>query len=99
LEVGEKLFFQDSVFISMVTTHYKAAGWMNERLEKISLERRGHPYAPNHKPEENYWENLPLKSPLLLLEGDHKQSIQWLTDEEFRTKLITMFVGNNKETG
>jgi hypothetical protein len=92
LTVGEKLIFYDSVFMSMVTTHYKAAGWMNQQLEIASSGKRGHPYAPNPKPDGNYWKNPPLQSPRLLLDGDHQPSLQWLEDEEFRTKLTTIFV-------
>lgn len=93
LRVGEKLELTDSIFIGIVATHYKASIWANQQLEINSVGKRGHPYAPNKKPEGKYWVNPPLRSPLLLLEGDQEQSLQWVNDKEFRTNIITKYFG------
>ena len=93
LKVGDKLTLNDTIFKGIVATHYKAAGWMNQYLEKISLGRRGQPYAPDKKPEGSYWHNPPARSPALLIEGDHKTSLQWLDDEGYRAELSRNLLG------
>ncbi|HXU08428.1 MAG TPA: hypothetical protein VN743_05485 [Blastocatellia bacterium] len=86
LELGQHLKFFDDVYLAMARTHYKAAFWMNNWLEKESGERRGHPQAP-HPKTTDYFDKPVSASPLLVV-GDHPKSYQWVTDSAFRANFL-----------
>jgi hypothetical protein len=87
LTPGKPLPFHDDLYGAMAAAHYRAALLMNDILEQISSERRGHPEAPSPK-KTTYW-SMPPKSPPLLMNGDHLPSYLWITDEGYRVKVST----------
>lgn len=78
--------FYDDVVRSMAAVHYKAARWMNEHLQALSQERRGHLAAPGPKPKEEFFRGE-VQSPPLLAPGDHEPSYRWATDASFRSAM------------
>ena len=82
LEVGKPLPVHDDLYGAMAACHYRAALVMTETLIVLSNERRGHPEAPGPKTTDTF--PAPPPSPLLLLPGDHPDSVRWLRDDSFR---------------
>jgi len=83
LSIGGGFKFYDDIVRAMAAIHYKAALWMNDFLQELSHERRGHPNAPQPKASDIFY-GSPPQSPPLLLEGDHEASYRWVTDPAFR---------------
>lgn len=86
LEVGNSFLFYDDVVRAVFAVHSRAASWMSDVLEEVSVGRRGHPLAPGPKPSEVFFPDVPPPAPPLLTDGDHAPSLQWTRNDEFRTR-------------
>jgi hypothetical protein len=85
LEPGRLMPLHDDMYSAMGAAQYRAAGWMNDFLTEISLQRRGHPEAPGPKTTDFFIETP--RTPPLFVDGDHVSSFQWTTDAVYRTRL------------
>lgn len=72
---GEALHFPEAVVRSIMSTHYRAARWMNDLLLSISEERRGHALAPQAQSTSGPFVVVKRAAPLLIV-GDHAPSVE-----------------------
>ena len=87
LKAMTRLQIPQQVFYAMVSVHYRAAIFLNERLQETSGRRRGTIYLPEAGVEEPTSFDPALKSLPLLVEGDHSESLRWVEDESYRDDL------------
>jgi hypothetical protein len=84
LKAMQRVLIYHEMVQSMALAVYRSALCMSDELERLSGERRGHPWAPGRKPPQP----VPIASiprPLgLLIQGDHESSYRWANDEVFR---------------
>lgn len=76
------------VFYAMVSVHYRAAIFLNERLQEASRRYRGTIYLPKEGVDEPSRFDPSLTTKPLLIDGDHPNSLRWCKEETFRSGLI-----------
>lgn len=97
LEPMIRLQLPSVVFYAMVSVHYRAAGFLNKKLQEISRGRRGTIYAVESGVEEPVQFDPSLITRPMLIDGDHADSARWLKDETFRGKL-TAEIADERES-
>lgn len=90
LKIGARVEMTRGLFVTVSVTHYLAALYLSDRLEEVSMGRRGHPNAPGPKLP---WIHPLTPVPKLLLEGDHGRSLEWTVNPEFRRAVTTELNG------
>lgn len=85
LEPGRPMPMHDDLRSAMGAAQYRAALWMNEQLRELTDDVRGHPEAPNRLTR-TFFAQAP-RSPPLLIEGDHPESVRWIKDRDYRLTL------------
>jgi hypothetical protein len=74
LVVGRPLFTNEDILRAYLTTHARAARWLNDELLVAAHGRRGHPNAPSLPVEEHL--DLASRPPKpLIMHGDHVPSL------------------------
>lgn len=91
LEPSTRLQLPDVVFYAMISTHHRAAKWLNRHLQQISGGRRGTIHLPESGLEEPVVFDPAVRALPMLLEGDHSDSLRWIRDACFREQLILRF--------
>jgi hypothetical protein len=83
LEQGNRLQLPDVVYHAMATTHNKVARWLNSVLQERSGNSRGCVHLLSSGLPEPSKLDATLRPPVLLMDGDHAESLAWV--DQFST--------------
>lgn len=78
----------DKMLQSCQLALYRAALALSDKLEAESGGRRGHPWAPGPKPANTPPLHPGTRTPPMLLQGDHPDSLKWISDPAFRQAIF-----------